>query len=135
MEPELARSDSEDAPSGEGAWQPAVVSEEPQPGAVPIPQSHEDVSAASETEREESGSTPAAAAAIAEPAAPEAPRRRSTVREPVPQAAPEDASSPPQSFAPPAPSIEPVVSTSEETETGDRPRRSGWWSRRVLGKS
>ncbi|HET7019287.1 MAG TPA: Rne/Rng family ribonuclease [Xanthobacteraceae bacterium] len=135
MEPELARSDSEDAPSDEGAWPPAVVSEEPQPGAVPIPQSHEDVSAASETEREESGSTPAAAAAIAEPAAPEAPRRRSTVREPVPQAAPEDASSPPQSFAPPAPSIEPVVSTSEETETGDRPRRSGWWSRRVLGKS
>jgi ribonuclease E len=136
MEPELARSDSEDAPSDEGAWPPAVVSEEPQPGAVPIAQSYEDVSAASETEqREESASTPAAAADVAEPAAPEARRRRSTVREPVPQAAPEDASSPPQSFAPPAPSIEPVVSTSEETETGDRPRRSGWWSRRVLGKS
>ena len=135
MEPEAARSDSEDAPSDEGAWPPAVLSEEPQPGAVPIAHSHEDVRATSETEPEESGSTPTAPPAVAEPAAPQAPRRRSTVREPVPQAAPEDASSPPQSFAPPAPSIEPAVSSSEETETGDRPRRSGWWSRRVLGKS
>jgi ribonuclease E len=135
MEPELARSDSEDAPSDEGAWPPAVLSEEPQPSAVPVGQSHEDVSATSETEPEESSSAPTAAPAVAEPAAPETPRRRSTVREPVPQAAPEDASSPPQSFAPPAPSIEPMASSSEETETGDRPRRSGWWSRRVLGKS
>jgi ribonuclease E len=135
MEPELARSDSEDAPSDEGAWPPAVLSEEPQPAAVPVAQSHEDASATSDTEPEESRSTPAAASAVAEPAAPETPRRRSTVRERVPQAAPEDASSPPQSFAPPAPSIEPVASSSEETETGDRPRRSGWWSRRVLGKS
>src|SRR5262249_46698996 len=135
MEPELARSDSEEAPSDEGAWPPAVLSEEPQPSAVPIGQSHEDVSATSETEPEESGSAPTAAPAVAEPAAPETPRRRSTVREPVPQAAPQDASSPPPSFAPPAPSIEPMASSSEETETGDRPRRSGWWSRRVLGKS
>jgi len=28
-----------------------------------------------------------------------------------------------------------VVSSSEESESGDRPRRSGWWSKRVLGKS
>src|SRR5215831_11828035 len=101
MEPELARSDSEDAPSDEGAWPPAVLSEEPQPSAVPVGQSHEDVSATSETEPEESRSAPTAAPAVAEPAAPETPRRRSTVREPVPQAAPEDASSPAQSFAPP----------------------------------
>ncbi|HYZ45781.1 MAG TPA: ribonuclease E/G, partial [Xanthobacteraceae bacterium] len=135
MEPEFARSDSEDAPRDEGAWPPAVLSEEPQPDVVPIAQSHEDVSATSETEPHERGSTPTAAPAVAEPAAAETPRRRSTVREPVPQAAPEDASSSPPSFAPPARSIEPVVSTSEEAETGDRPRRSGWWSRRVLGKS
>jgi ribonuclease E len=133
MEPEFARSESEDAPSDEGAWPPAVLSEEP--GVVPIPQSQADMSATSETEPEERESTPPAAPAVVEPAAPETPRRRSTVREPVPQAAPEDTSSSPQSFAPPAPSIEPVVSTSEEAETGDRPRRSGWWSRRVLGKS
>jgi hypothetical protein len=27
-----------------------------------------------------------------------------------------------------------VVSSSTENESSDRPRRSGWWSRRVLGK-
>jgi len=57
------------------------------------------------------------------------------VREPAPQALHDEANSPPPSFTPPAPSIEPVVSSSEESESGDRPRRSGWWSKRVLGKS
>jgi hypothetical protein len=32
------------------------------------------------------------------------------------------------------PAVEPVVSSSTESESGDRPRRSGWWSKRVLGK-
>jgi hypothetical protein len=27
-----------------------------------------------------------------------------------------------------------VVSSPAESESSDRPRRSGWWSRRVLGK-
>ena len=65
---------------------------------------------------------------------PAAPRRGSTVREPVPT-----------SFgfggefsAPaPAPRVEPerpAPAESTETEDADRPRRAGWWSRRVLGK-
>jgi ribonuclease E len=135
IEPELARGDSEGAPSDESTSPPALFSEEPPARAVPIAQPHEDVSAASEAEQEETPSAQTAGPAIPEPAASEAPRRRSTVREPAPQAVPEDAGSPPPSFTPPTPAIEPVVSSSAESETGERPRRSGWWSRRALGKS
>jgi ribonuclease E len=76
-------------------------------------------------------------AQIASPTVPETtaakpPRRRSTVREPAPQALRDDASSP--SFTPPVPSVEPVVSSSAESDDSDRPRRSGWWSKRALGK-
>jgi ribonuclease E len=135
IEPELARGDSGSAPTDEGTSAPAVFSKEPQAPSLPIAPPHEDVSATSEAEPEESGSAQTAGPAGPEAAASEARRRRSTVREPAPQAVREDASSPPPSFTPPAPSIEPVVSSSAESETGERPRRSGWWSRRVLGKS
>jgi ribonuclease E len=135
IEPELARDDSESAAADEDTSPPAVFSEEPQPHAVPIAQPHEDMSATSEPEFEESRSTQTAAPAVPEAAPSEAPRRRSTVREPAPQSLHEDTSSPAPSFMPPAPAIEPVVSSSAESETGERPRRSGWWSRRVLGKS
>jgi len=79
-------------------------------------------------------------AQIANPAVPETtasepPRRRSTVREPAPQALRDDASSPPPSITPSVPSVEPVVSSPAESDDSDRPRRSGWWSKRVLGKS
>jgi ribonuclease E len=72
--------------------------------------------------------------AAAEAALSESPRRRSTVREPVANALHHDESFPAPSFASPAPAVEPVVSSSTENESSDRPRRSGWWSRRVLGK-
>jgi ribonuclease E len=76
-----------------------------------------------------------AATAAETPAAPEAPRRRSTVREPAPQALDHEGDVATPSFTPqPAPAVEPVVSSSTEDERGDRPRRSGWWSKRVLGK-
>jgi ribonuclease E len=69
------------------------------------------------------------------PAAPEAPRRRSTVREPAPQALGHEGHVATPSFTPqPMPAVEPVVSSPAEGESGDRPRRSGWWSKRVLGK-
>jgi hypothetical protein len=32
------------------------------------------------------------------------------------------------------PAVEPVVSSPAENESSDRPRRSGWWSKRVLGR-
>jgi ribonuclease E len=67
------------------------------------------------------------------PAQPEAPRRRSTVREPAPAVTASEAPQPPptQPAAPPAP--EPVVTEVGESESTERPRRSGWWSRRIAG--
>ena len=74
-------------------------------------------------------------AGAAEPPVAEPPRRRSTVREPAPQAAPQDDGHlPAPSFTPPASTVEPVLTSSAESESSDRPRRSGWWSKRVLGK-
>ena len=66
---------------------------------------------------------------------PAAPRRGSTVREPVPTSfsfggefsAPEPT---PRGVEPERPA--PAEST--ESEDAGRPRRAGWWSRRVLGK-
>jgi ribonuclease E len=69
-----------------------------------------------------------------EPSAPTEPtpaRRRSTVREraPVSLSAEVEAATPAVEEAP-----QPVVSSSNPSEEESRPRRSGWWSRRVLGK-
>jgi ribonuclease E len=63
-------------------------------------------------------------------ASPEPPRRRSTVREPAPilgEAAPA-----PVPTAPPAESVH-VVTTSAGTEDTSKPRRTGWWAKRMLG--
>jgi ribonuclease E len=62
----------------------------------------------------------------------EPPRRRSTVREPAPTSLRNESSEPTPTFVPPAPAVDPVVSS--PAESGDRPRRSGWWSKRALGK-
>ncbi len=84
--------------------------------------------------REEMQAEPILAAPPPPPApAPESPRRRSTVREPAPIALSGEATIsapvPPPSLMPPP---EPVV-LSESTQS-DRPRRSGWWAKRALGK-
>jgi ribonuclease E len=65
----------------------------------------------------------------AQPAAQEPPRRRSTVREPAPGVA-ADETNPPQ---PKAPAEQPVITELGDSEPPDRPRRSGWWSRRFAG--
>jgi ribonuclease E len=74
---------------------------------------------------------PAAAFAPAESGAErETPRRRSTVREPAPFAvSTAEAPVPP----PPTPSPEPSVEV-EAPEDVAQPRRTGWWSRRIMGK-
>jgi ribonuclease E len=64
------------------------------------------------------------------PAEPEPARRRSTVRERAPIGGSEDVAAPSQSVAA-AP--EPVVTDVGETAGADRPRRTGWWSRRFAG--
>jgi ribonuclease E len=65
---------------------------------------------------------------------PEPPRRRSTVRERAPIAGSDEAP-PPAATAPvaPAPAPDPVVTEVAETEDADRPRKTGWWSRRFAG--
>jgi len=81
-----------------------------------------------------------------EPPAPERPaaeahvsehsRRRSTVREPAPISVASEARpahEPAVAAAPEPP--QPVVISPTESEEADRPRRSGWWSKRMLGKS
>jgi ribonuclease E len=80
----------------------------------------------------QSSEVPAAEVHAAEVHAAEPPRRRSTVREPVPSHAEEVAPAP--IFTPLLPAAEPALSSSTESESSDRPRRSGWWSKRVLGK-
>jgi len=63
----------------------------------------------------------------------ESPRRRSTVREPAPILGSDEAP-PPASPTPVAPAPEPVVVTeAAETESADRPRKTGCWSRRFAG--
>jgi len=134
VEPELGRADFEQD-LGAVAASPSAPFGEPARRAIPISETHSDLPAAPDAEPQAAPSPQAAEPDVSEPTVPEAPRRRSTVREPAPQALHDEANSPPPSFTPPAPSIEPVVSSSEESESGDRPRRSGWWSKRVLGKS
>jgi ribonuclease E len=71
---------------------------------------------------------------IPPPAAePEAPRRRSTVRERAPFAQNEDAPPPPAAGQPAAPAAEPVITEGGETGNVSQPRRTGWWSRRFAG--
>jgi ribonuclease E len=130
-EPELTRAvaDFDGTPADEA--EPQVVhvpiTEEPHEfhrHAEPAPEQ-----AAAPPSRHEEHAPPSMVPA-AETAPAEPPRRRSTVREAAPGSAPADASPPPATAATPA--VEPLVSSSAETE--DRPRRSGWWSRRALGK-
>jgi ribonuclease E len=63
-------------------------------------------------------------------------RRRSTVREPAPPAGNDVslANVPPSSgSAQPPPPAEPVITETNEAAEGERPRRTGWWSRRFAG--
>jgi ribonuclease E len=57
------------------------------------------------------------------------PKRRSTVREPAPIFSSEP------SPVPPRPQPEPTPLISEEAENADKPRRTGWWARRMGGGS
>jgi ribonuclease E len=62
----------------------------------------------------------------------EAARRSSTVREPVPTGGGEVAGNEPAApTASPAP--EPVITETGHASEGERPRRTGWWSRRFAG--
>ncbi len=62
----------------------------------------------------------------------EAPRKRSTVREPAPTAIAADAAQPTPA-QPSSPPPQPVITEVGDSENTDKPRRSGWWSRRFAG--
>ncbi len=77
---------------------------------------------------------PVSAAAPQPVPPPEEPvRRRSTVRERAPVGGSEEALPTPQTQQPVVPTPEPVVAESTEAADSDRPRRTGWWSRRFAG--
>jgi ribonuclease E len=65
-------------------------------------------------------------------AQPEAARRRSTVREPAAMTGGEAGSNDPGAPAA-SQGSEPVITQTGETSEGERPRRTGWWSRRFAG--
>jgi ribonuclease E len=105
--------------------------------AIAPPPAHEQagaVEAAIEDSRGHAPSAqePAAAAAtpVVAPAMDEPPRRRSTVREPLPTSFESIPATPVRMVEPPAAAPVPA----DESESGAQPRRSGWWSRRLLGK-
>jgi ribonuclease E len=76
---------------------------------------------------------PAPAAVAEQPtAAEDAPRRRSTVREPAPIGDGEAA--PPIPLPRPQPEPAAVVVESNDAENAGRQRRTGWWSRRITGE-
>jgi ribonuclease E len=64
---------------------------------------------------------------------PDRARRRSTVREPAPIATANEPAPQPPPIPSPAPAPQPVITETGESESTDRPRRSGWWSRRFAG--
>jgi ribonuclease E len=105
--------------------EPAFEHEAPQPFH---PQPTEQVAAAPEQE------TPAPGPAPVETGPSEAPRRRSTVREPAPISVASEHSAAHEPVASPSEPPQPVVISPSAGDESDRPRRSGWWSRRVLGK-
>jgi len=135
-EPEFASAvhDLDRAPIA-AAEPPAAPIAGPEARAEPFSEPRGDVQPPAAAGPQEAPPAQIANPAVPETTASEPPRRRSTVREPVPQALGDDASSPPPSFTPPVPSVEPVASSPAESDDSDRPRRSGWWSKRALGKS
>jgi len=62
---------------------------------------------------------------------PPAPRRRSTIREPAPVSG--TAEAPPASLPPASPAREPAITEVDEADSANRPRRTGWWSKRSAG--
>jgi ribonuclease E len=95
-----------------------------------------------EPQREEPAPQPGPSSAPDTQAEP--PRRRSTVREPAPffgdQAAAGPPSPPahearPHELERPPPEAEPPADRPAEAESDERPRRTGWWSRRLAGKT
>jgi ribonuclease E len=140
VEPMLERHAAE--PSAESAAEPWQRDREhpaeQHPTAAAMDREIEPAPAAQQWQQPE----PAAPSPQAEAAPPafesSSPRRRSTVREPAPVSFDPDSTRPvplPAAAPPPPPPAEPLQpAAGAESEDSGRPRRSGWWSKRVFGK-
>ena len=70
------------------------------------------------------------------PSEPEPPRRRSTVREPVAFLVESGTAAPAEIEPQPVPAqpTSPSAAEAEAPEAADKPRRTGWWAKRLMGK-
>jgi ribonuclease E len=120
-----------DAEAGTSQPEPAFEheAEPPQPFR---PHTGEHLAAPAEAPQRET--PPASEPAPVEASPSEAARRRSTVREPAPISVGREDSAPHEPVASSSEPPQPVVISPTEGNDSDRPRRSGWWSRRMLGK-
>ncbi len=128
----------EQAPAAElGVYEPELTNAvsdldfAPQPAFEPAPDSEVQVRAREAQTPAQEQPTPASAEQVIETAEAAPLPRRSTVREPAPMGSSGEEHA---HDAAPSPSAQPVVSLPAESENEDQPRRSGWWSRRVLGR-
>jgi ribonuclease E len=132
LEPELAKAPS-DADVALADIAPAPVTDTQPPQAVtglpPVLPANGEARAQEEERASQAVEPSLSATTTSEPA-----RRRSTVREPALATVRDEAAEPASSPAATPASAEPVVSSAAESDNGDRPRRSGWWSKRVLGR-
>jgi ribonuclease E len=133
--------DEREAPQSEGEPDSYVAAEEltapPRPEAD-LSQAVADLDAPVAEPRAAAEPAAAEPAATAPPAPapspqPEQPRRRSTVRERAPIGIADEPAPQPAPNQSPAPAPQPVITEISESESTDRPRRSGWWSRRFAG--
>jgi ribonuclease E len=126
IEPDLARAapDLEVAPPAVTQMQPWQAASEPQPD----PRAHGVAHAQGQAPDAHAAGSDLSATTPSEPA-----RRRSTVREPALAAARAQATEPAPTDTVIAVSAEPAVASSAQADNGDRPRRAGWWSKRLLG--
>ena len=133
VEPELSRAVAD----FDAASSPEPVHEQPVLHEQRAEPARSEMRPQSNYEPPEDRPPPAAVPAVAAPEAPESAaqeraRRRSTVREPAPMVFSGESMAPiPHS---PVEAPQPIVSGPAQSEDSDRPRRSGWWSKRVLGK-
>jgi ribonuclease E len=132
------RERQEPAPAAElGVYEPELTRAvpdldfAPQPSFEPPPDSEVQVRAREAQTPTQEQPTPTSAEPVIDTAEAEPLRRRSTVREPAPMRSSGEEH---VHDAAPSPSAQPVVSLPAESATEDQPRRSGWWSRRVLGR-
>jgi len=126
IEPELAQAVT-DLDRPQRNTEATALAHEPQADALPHPVTEDaDRNAMAVAEPGESATTFSESAP-----------RRSTVREPafatLREAPAEERSEEPPAAAPSV-SPESAASSLEESKTEERPRRSGWWSKRVLGR-